>query len=778
MKSERIGNDIKIEWGILRQGVPFSLTGKDVTIYLGSPFGRTKISGFSIDSNKVLWTFFGKDQKSLGKYSLILVVNEGNEGMITTDICDFVNLVRCSCEVGGVDDVNVQTETISLTSNLEYVATDAYDDAAVWEYINKLEKNKADRTEIPTKVSQLENDADYATKGDIDGKQDEIEDLDAIRSGAAKGATALQSIPAEFINESELSNALSPYARKNDIATINGKSIVNGGNIEISGGGGSGYDDTEIRAELDELSAEVSELSGNTTIVCPNNQYFQVSKIAVGEEISITLNEVATQGRAITFFAKTAISDSSYQNLGTLSVGGKLSVKADREINYIRPYNDYYDAFPATIVLQTQNGVIGRVERLENAVGELEQTDMGEQKFTFPNNQYTPFHIEQGKEYKITALDVQGGRRISFFAKTETTDSTYQRLGDLLEGESAIFVADREINYVRAYSDYGDAFPVTMLLQSTAGLSYQLSELQKNVAEAKTIPCMYNPSINWSKETLNVLDIGNSYTGDCHTYLADIIGASGVQTNITLYKAIRSSGSFKTWVDCYNNRDNSTYSVSKTYGESLGIDASGAANNGEVFRNALAKAWDVIIIHQVSNFSTNYDEWESQSASGYLKEFIQILRKTNPQATIGFLMTHSYRSNYTQNTEKDSLLRWEKIAEATKQFAREYGVDFIIPYGTAVQNLRASSLNDAYEFSEDGTHLGAGLGDYVAGCCYYQALIAPKNGMSIEGNTFRITNLDESVGGRKNVTDETAPIAQRAAMLACCDMWKVNNPNL
>ena len=96
-------------------------------------------------------------------------------------------------------------------------------------------------------------------------------------------------------------------------------------------------------------------------------------------------------------------------------------------------------------------------------------------------------------------------------------------------------------------------------------------------------------------------------------------------------------------------------------------------------------------------------------------------------------MTHSYRGTYWANTEKSSLKRWENIVEATKQLKAEYGIDFIIPYGTAVQNLRASSLNDAYEFSDDGTHLGAGLGDYVAGCCYFQSLLAPRYGVSILG---------------------------------------------
>ena len=130
--------------------------------------------------------------------------------------------------------------------------------------VQKLEE-KANKTEIPTKVSQLENDAEYATKSEIDGKQDEIKDLDAIRSGAAKGATALQSIPAEYVTDDELDNALRPKVNVNQIATINGKSLVNGGNIVITGGEGGGYDDTEIRAELTQLSAEIGQYEAKIT---------------------------------------------------------------------------------------------------------------------------------------------------------------------------------------------------------------------------------------------------------------------------------------------------------------------------------------------------------------------------------------------------------------------------------------------------------------------------------------------------------------------------------
>ena len=124
MKDTRIGNDIKVGWSIFREdGSAFSLEGLNVSLYLKSMFGRKELNDFVTTGNIIQWTFYGKDQKSTGKYSLELVINEGEKGMITTDTCDFVNLVSCSCKLqGGEDAPNVETESIELTSTLEYVA--------------------------------------------------------------------------------------------------------------------------------------------------------------------------------------------------------------------------------------------------------------------------------------------------------------------------------------------------------------------------------------------------------------------------------------------------------------------------------------------------------------------------------------------------------------------------------------------------------------------------------------------------------------------------------
>lgn len=311
-------------------------------------------------------------------------------------------------------------------------------------------------------------------------------------------------------------------------------------------------------------------------------------------------------------------------------------------------------------------------------------------------------------------------------------------------------------------------------------LKSSIAELENRIANiSSTVSKMYNPPVNFQKADLKVLDIGNSYTQDAQAYLPQIIEASGIDSDFSLYRAFRPSASFKTWVDCWNDADNESYSIDFCAGTSLdGISGYGSASDGALFRKVLQSVkWDIILIHQVSTYSNDYSLWEGNGAGGYLQDLIRIIRMTNPQATIGYLMTHSYRGTYWANSEGSSLLRWRNTAEATRQLKLEYGIDFIIPYGTAVQNLRASSLNDSYEFSEDGTHMGAGLGDYVAGCCYFESLLAPRYGVSIWGNTFRLTNLDEGVGGRKNITDQTAIVAQKAAILATLDMWNVSDPD-
>jgi hypothetical protein len=122
MKNIRIGNDIKIVWSILYEDAPFSLSGKDITIYLSCSYEKTEVKDFRVSGNELSWTFYGKDQKYTGKYSLELILNEGKEDMITVDARKFVNLVPHSCEEDGTDEPNIFVENVDLNTEIEFIS--------------------------------------------------------------------------------------------------------------------------------------------------------------------------------------------------------------------------------------------------------------------------------------------------------------------------------------------------------------------------------------------------------------------------------------------------------------------------------------------------------------------------------------------------------------------------------------------------------------------------------------------------------------------------------
>lgn len=277
-----------------------------------------------------------------------------------------------------------------------------------------------------------------------------------------------------------------------------------------------------------------------------------------------------------------------------------------------------------------------------------------------------------------------------------------------------------------------------------------------------------------TKDTLRVLAIGNSFTDDVTAYLNDIINASGSNVRkMCFYKLCRPTASFYNWVNVYNGVDNTRYTYTKVFG---GVDnsAKGGGNpfSNELMKNVLNKPWDLIIIHPLSSHSDNFDMWGKWSGAGGLDSLLSILKTCQPLASIGFMLTHASYNNSIANGQTTEQ-RWVKIMESAKKMRNRYGVSFIIPCGTAVENLRLTQLRTANFLSHDGHHLEQGLTRYAAACAYYQALVAPRSGISILGNSYRRKMSNTNC---LDITDETAPIAQMAAFLATAFWWKNLNP--
>ena len=162
---KRIGNDITFSWHIYRKSgeeqVPESFAGKDVEVKLISPLQRpVTIEDVSIATGVVTFTFRGKHQVTLGNYVAVLLENKGENGMVTLDVVDAVTLVPHSyMEEDGDDGDVIEATSVEL-------------DSEIGQGIDSYTKAETDAL--------------------LEGKQDTISDLPAIRSGAQAGATAVQ----------------------------------------------------------------------------------------------------------------------------------------------------------------------------------------------------------------------------------------------------------------------------------------------------------------------------------------------------------------------------------------------------------------------------------------------------------------------------------------------------------------------------------------------------------------------------------------------------------
>ena len=182
MKQLLIGNDILISWAVFMRPAgsevaePYDLEGKDIKVLAYNALRKVEMDIAEIKGNVVKLRFYGTAQRFTGAYSLVLIENAGKEGMHTIDTCGAFQLVRQSCDMSSCGDVeNIQITTLELESVVDamIMAGSGVVDAEL-----SLESENAVQNKVITAA--------------LNGKQEAIEDLDAIRQGAKKGATAVQ----------------------------------------------------------------------------------------------------------------------------------------------------------------------------------------------------------------------------------------------------------------------------------------------------------------------------------------------------------------------------------------------------------------------------------------------------------------------------------------------------------------------------------------------------------------------------------------------------------
>lgn len=208
--SIRIGNDIDIRWAVYNgiesdgDGIvmePYDLEGKDISIYFNSKYNRQRATYVHIDGNIIYCRFYGKDQQFYGPYSVIIVENEGKEGMHTLDECRAFELVSCECDVdrhngGGFISVStVELETIAQIGiageklEIDEELDDASENPVQNKAISAALKTKVDKEEgkglstydfdkvYRDKLDSLTNYNDEELRAAINGLDDRIDDI-------------------------------------------------------------------------------------------------------------------------------------------------------------------------------------------------------------------------------------------------------------------------------------------------------------------------------------------------------------------------------------------------------------------------------------------------------------------------------------------------------------------------------------------------------------------------------------------------------------------------
>lgn len=267
------------------------------------------------------------------------------------------------------------------------------------------------------------------------------------------------------------------------------------------------------------------------------------------------------------------------------------------------------------------------------------------------------------------------------------------------------------------------------------------------------------------KGSLKVLAIGNSFLDDPMAYLESLVQASGIdRSTLCVYSAVRSGVPLEFWANTCKNGDEVTINLRAGNFTMTTTQAP--------LKELLAQDWDVVTVQQLSILAQ-----DPEKLSPYLPYLVNQIRELcpNKDVVIAFQQVWSYwRENDNLQT---SLENWQRINEVAK-LSYKYGIDMIIPTGTAIQNARATDRNVHHGFTRDGQHLGYGVGRYVAACTWFEALIAPVYGVSVVGNAANHEITDKEKADSKNettaVTDINRLLCQQCAALAVTNPFEIS----
>lgn len=289
--------------------------------------------------------------------------------------------------------------------------------------------------------------------------------------------------------------------------------------------------------------------------------------------------------------------------------------------------------------------------------------------------------------------------------------------------------------------------------------------------------CLLMPVFSYAQSAdgeYSVLVFGHSFGADCTEHLPALAVAAGID-NFRIARFVKANCSmeqrYQYFVDDYD----------KGYSECEPGNVEWEKARKTVKEALAERSWDAIVFQNSLENEGFYDKaqpWLDKMVKYILKVQKKKFKNTpklcwNMFWPISVILEKSESEPHCTRMapyNQSSQTMYEHYVQAAKEIKEKTAVKSIIPAGTAIMNLRASTLNtpQAREFTRDGYHMSKGVGRYAAACTWFEFLLAPAYGISVAGNPLRLPDFEDAV------TDANAPLLQEAALQAVKNPFEVS----
>lgn len=273
-----------------------------------------------------------------------------------------------------------------------------------------------------------------------------------------------------------------------------------------------------------------------------------------------------------------------------------------------------------------------------------------------------------------------------------------------------------------------------------------------------------------AERELRVLAIGNSFSEDSMGYIPGIVKKICPNLKLTIgiaymggsplaqHLAYFTGNTITLAGKIYRTNDGNYQRVDADSGvvEFSGLYTFYKSVDGDAWTSAQATVqqfldnedWDIITFQQ--NGANVNSDWGTYYAPYIYDLQKSLYGKITYPTRLGWVLVHgAYGNSHAEN-----LTKWEGGAVNAEKVMEKTGCSILIPYGTAIQNLRTTTLaslgdGDAHDLLADTAHLQDGIGPLAASYTYILA-IARAMGMPV-GVIGDNTRPDESFLSQYNV---------------------------